>query len=73
MKKEWTPKAQKSHNSQLSPLDKYLSVRLTSLLEERMVLMVLAFSDSAVAAAAPAEPGTTTKKIKVQVVLFSEL
>ena len=76
MTTEWTLKAQ---NSQLQPplylenLDKYLSAHLTSQTGELMVLMVGAFSASVGAAVAPAAPGTTMKKKKVQVVLFSEL
>ena len=75
MKIDWTLKVRtSSHSCQSSPLNKYLSVHLTSLLEELMVLMVLAFSDSVGAAVAPAALGTTMmKKNKVQAVLFSEL
>ena len=69
---EWTHKAQ---NIPLSPLLKYQSVHLTSQQGELMVLMVLAFSDSAGAAQAPVvqETPNKKKKDKVQVVLFSEL
>ena len=73
MKIEWTPKVRNSPSRQSFLLNKYLSVHLTSLLEELMVLMALAFSDSVGAAVAPAAPGTTMKKNKVLVVLFSEL